>query len=65
MSDVIKDAKLVGMNKQAVIELLRDKAIIFRITKEDNVSFMGTADLQLERLNLEIKNGKVVKITRG
>jgi hypothetical protein len=54
-----------------VIGLTYDQAVKkypkmrIRIRKEDGVPFMGTCDFRLDRINVEILNGKIVASSMG
>ena len=56
---------LIGMKEDAAIKVLYDADIWYRVTKPDNVVAVVTADLQLDRVNLTIDNGKVSSATYG
>jgi hypothetical protein len=57
--------KLVGLTKAAAINLLQAAGHSYRIVKEDQKSFMVTADVCFTRCNLTIKKGVVTEATYG
>lgn len=64
MIDVDVD-DVIGMDKQAAIDLCESKGLKVRVRSENGQSFMGTADARMDRLNLHIESGKVIKAYRG
>jgi hypothetical protein len=59
------DAELIGMEKQAAIDLLEKKGTDWRILGEDGETFMGTCDWKPLRITLYIQDGKVSSVRRG
>lgn len=64
MSKLI-DTELIGMSKQDAIELAKARNVTMRIVVENGEHFMVTDDYWMNRLNIEIKDNKVVKVSRG
>ena len=56
---------VIGMEKEAAIDLCKNQGVKVRVRSEDGQSFMGTADYRMDRINIHIQDGKVVKATRG
>lgn len=59
------EQEVIGMEKQAAIDLIKGQGLKARLRSEDGQSFMGTADYRMDRINLHIQSGKVIKATRG
>lgn len=59
------DEDVIGMEKQAAIDFCKTQGVKVRVRSEDGKSFIGTADYRMDRINLHIENGKVVKANRG
>jgi major membrane immunogen (membrane-anchored lipoprotein) len=55
----------VGLTKQAAIARADAAGTPWRITREDDESFMVTQDYEPDRLNFEIDDGKVTRATYG
>lgn len=56
---------VIGMEKQAAIDLIHSKGMVSRVRSEDGKSFMGTCDARRDRVNLHVVNGKVEKASIG
>lgn len=56
---------LLGMKKNDAIKLIKLHKLISRITVEDGKYFIGTDEINADRFNLEIKNGKVINAAIG
>ena len=56
---------VIGMEKQAAIDLIKSNGFKVRVRSEDGESFMGTCDWVPTRFNLSIENGKVVSVSKG
>ena len=54
---------LIGLTIQEIKEKYPD--IDFRVTREDNIRYLGTADLKLDRYNLHVNDGKVTAVNMG
>lgn len=59
------DQEVIGMEKQAAIDLIKGQGLKCRVRSEDGESFIGTCDYRMDRINLHIEDGKVVKANRG
>lgn len=59
------DEEVIGMEKQAAIDLIKSRGLKVRVRSEDGEAFMGTCDYRPERINLHITDGKVTSTTRG
>lgn len=55
----------VGMTESEAIEAIQKIGLKARITERDGKSFMGTCDFRLDRINLIIKEGKVIETNVG
>ena len=60
---IIKE--VIGMDKQAAIDLIKSRGYSYRIRVENGQSFASTTDLKPNRVNLYIEDGKVVKANLG
>ena len=56
---------VVGMDKDAAVKLITGKGFKCRTRKEDGEAFMGTMEVNLKRVNIEVVKGKVVKANVG
>lgn len=56
---------LINRNYEEVKTELKEKQIRFRVTKVDNNVMMTTCDMRPERLNFELENGLITKVTFG
>lgn len=65
MSTVINTRVFVGLNEQTALELARDSELKARISSRNGKSLILTRDLNKERVNLDIKDGKVIDCTVG
>lgn len=59
------EQEVIGMEKQAAIDLIKARGLKSRIRSEDGKSFIGTCDYRLDRINLHIQDGKVIKASKG
>ena len=59
------ETEVIGMEKQAAIDLIKSKGLKVRVRSEDGEAFVGTCDWRPERFNLNIENGKVVSVSKG
>lgn len=59
------EEEVIGMEKQAAIDLCKSKGVKVRVRSEDGQAFMGTCDYRMDRINLHITDGKVTSATRG
>jgi hypothetical protein len=50
----------IGLLKKEAFLKAKNEGFIFRVMKEDDISFFGTTDFKLNRLNFEIKKDKIV-----
>ena len=59
-TDVKLREKLLGLTiEEAKKEM---DGYIFRVRKEDGVVYMGTADVKMNRINVEINNKLIVEV---
>ena len=56
---------VIGMEKQAAIDFCKNQGVKVRVRSEDGQAFKGTADYRMDRINLHIQDGKVIKANRG
>ena len=61
----MNDQELIGMEKQAAIDLLEKNGIEWRILSEDGEVFLGTCDWNPLRRTLSIQDGKVISVATG
>jgi len=59
------EQEVIGMEKQAAIDLIKSQGLKVRVRSEDGQAFVGTCDYRLDRINLSIENGKVIKASKG
>ena len=58
-------SKLVGMTEKSAIAKIQKNNFKVRVRIRDDKKFMGTTDARPDRINLEVKNGKVVRAWLG
>lgn len=56
---------VVGMDKSQAVQFIKESGFSARIIREDGESFIVTKDYRLDRMNLEIKDGKVLGLYCG
>ena len=56
---------LIGSSKESVLDKLAQDDVLYRIIQEDNIHYMITCDMEINRLNLIIKAGIVVEVEIG
>ena len=56
---------LIGLSKADAIKKIKDSKLKSRVTREDKDIYSVTMELNETRINLEIDNGIVTKITTG
>lgn len=56
---------LLGKDKTMAAKLCKQSGMKPRLRREDKTMFMGTADLNFERINLEYDNGLVTNAYIG
>jgi hypothetical protein len=61
----IEISSLIGLSETEVESLLFDNSILFRVIEKDGHKFMLTANYDPLRLNLVVKKGIVIKVTKG
>lgn len=61
----VTDTQLVGMEKQAALDLCKTEGIPVRVEREDGQQFMLTMDYRMDRVNLSVNGGKVTGTRRG
>jgi major membrane immunogen (membrane-anchored lipoprotein) len=54
-----------GLTKQAAIAKADAADVTWRITREDDERFLVTQDLQPDRVNFEIDDGRVTRVSFG
>lgn len=59
------EEQVIGMEKQAAIDLIKSKGFRVRVRSEDGQAFVGTCDYRTDRFNLNIENGKVTSVSKG
>lgn len=65
MQDLNKIKYLVGMTENAALDHLQACDIRFRVTRRDSLVAIVTSDYDTDRINLEIDNNKVTKVSYG
>lgn len=56
---------LVGLSKEEAEKVIVSHGMFSRVTCEDGKWFLGAADVRPDRVNLELKGGKVVNAAIG
>ncbi len=56
---------LIGLDETEAIAKIKIAGLEARVTRKDAERFMGTTDRRIDRINLEIDNGKVTNAHRG
>lgn len=59
------EEQLIGMEKQAAINLIHSKGMTVRIVEEDGVTNNLTSDYVPGRFNIVISSGKVISVSKG
>ena len=59
------DEAVIGMTKEDAVAKIKAANHKARVVAVDGEDFMRTMDFWPDRLNLEIVDGKVVKVSRG
>lgn len=59
------DQEIIGMEVDEAIETIEGAGLKARIAMEDGQPFMLTMDYRMDRINLDIQNGKVIGTHRG
>lgn len=60
-----KDKDFVGLTKAEADKLAKERSLKSRVVEEDGKMFPVTKDLRPDRVNFTVKDGKIVKVTRG
>ena len=56
---------VIGQTEEAVRDVVVQGGGKFRVRSRDGEQYFGTADLNMNRLNVHIENGVIVKATFG
>lgn len=56
---------VIGQTKVEAKKIIESRQLKSRVTSEDGMQFMGTADFRIDRINLEILDGKVADARVG
>lgn len=56
---------LLGMKEDSALRVLDSADFVYRVMRRDSVLSMGSSNLDLERVNLEIDDGKVTSAYYG
>lgn len=64
-SDQIKPSELIGLPATTAVKLIEQRGLLARIIRQDDVWFVVTAEVNPSRINLEIKNGKIINAAIG
>jgi hypothetical protein len=65
MQSVITESHWVGMTVEDANERAKGIGYTCRIVEENGVSFMVNADVRSNRLNLRIRDGKIIGLYTG
>lgn len=58
-------ANLLGKIEEEAIHMIGVEKLVIRVLKEDDKSFFETCDHHTDRINLHLKDGKVIKAFVG
>lgn len=58
----VSTPNLVGMTVSDARNVLKQRGLALRVTVEDGSPYMLTMDYRRDRVNVEVKDGKVVRI---
>jgi hypothetical protein len=61
----MENKSVVGMTKDDALAALKRQGLSVRITREEGKSFMCTADVRFDRMNLHIEGGIVTRAEIG
>jgi hypothetical protein len=61
----MNDEELIGLDVDEAIDLIAEAGLKHRIEYEDGQPYMLTMDFRMDRINLSIEKGKVIKTRRG
>ena len=56
---------LIGITETEAKKILKENEICTRTTQRDGKHFIGTCDFRMDRVNLQVKDGKVIAVDRG
>jgi cell division FtsZ-interacting protein ZapD len=56
---------LVGLPETEATTIIRDAGMQVRVMSKNGKFFMGCCDIDIQRVNLDIENDKVIKATIG
>jgi hypothetical protein len=57
--------KLIGMSEKSAAKLIERHGFMCRIVSRDDEVYVCTADLEMDRINLSIRDNKVVRVFLG
>lgn len=57
--------ELKGLDVATATKKVSEKGDVYRILREDDPIIFATADIRVDRVNLFVKDGKVVGSSRG
>jgi hypothetical protein len=60
----VSSDSIIGMTVPQAEHTLQKRGLTLRMIMEDGIPFMLTQDFRPDRMNVEVKNGKVVRIDR-
>lgn len=61
----MKDEDLIGKTEKEAIDMIKAASLQWRVVAKDNQYFTVTDDYLTNRVNLNIKNDKVIHTKRG
>jgi hypothetical protein len=62
---MIETKTLIGLTEEEAVKLLKEKNIVSRVIQRETESFLVSMDLRDDRVNLKIKEGKVIEAKIG
>lgn len=62
---MLKKNELVGLSEEEACLKLEKIKIPFRITSRDYIPYLVTCDYRSERINISIKDGKILSYSYG
>ncbi len=61
----LKPSSLIGLSKDEALRRIKLGGMVHRVTLEDGKYFVGTDEINVNRVNLELKKGVVVNASFG
>ncbi len=65
MKKLTKIKEIIGKTEEEAEQMICGEGLFLRLTKKDGKCFTGTCDFQLNRVNIEVENGKIIDAYLG